>query len=81
MLCGMGNSTNITQSRRVFAANMVRLRLEADLSQERFAEKIGFHRTYVSAVEGCKRNVSLDNIDKIAAALNVSPATLLTEFD
>jgi transcriptional regulator with XRE-family HTH domain len=77
----MGNSTNITQSRRVFAENMVRLRLAAGLSQERFAEKIGFHRTYVSAVEGGKRNVSLDNIDRIAAALKVSPATLLTEFD
>lgn len=81
MLRGMGNNKNITQSRRVFAANMVRLRLAAGLSQERFAEQIGFHRTYVSAVEGCKRNVSLDNIDKIAAALKVSPATLLTELD
>lgn len=81
MLCRMGNSTNITQSRHVFAANMVRLRLAAGLSQERFAEKIGFHRTYVSAVEGGKRNVSLDNIDKIATALKVSPATLLTKFD
>jgi transcriptional regulator with XRE-family HTH domain len=57
----------------------VRLREQAGLSQERFAEKIGFHRTYVSAVEGCKRNVSLDNIDKIARALRVRAADLLKE--
>ena len=81
MLYNMGNSKKITQSRQIFAANLVRLRLAAGLSQERFAEKIGFHRTYVSAVEGCKRNVSLDNIDKIAAALGVKVAILLSEIE
>jgi transcriptional regulator with XRE-family HTH domain len=79
MISIMGNNKNITSSRRVFAANIVRLRTAAGLSQERFAEKIGFHRTYVSAVEGCKRNVSLDNIDKIAAALGTTPALLLSD--
>jgi transcriptional regulator with XRE-family HTH domain len=63
----------------LFAANMRRLREEAGFSQERFAESIGFHRTYVSAVELGKRNVSLDNIDKIAKALEVRPADLLSE--
>jgi len=75
----MGNNQNISPSRRAFATNMIRLRVAAGLSQERFAEKIGFHRTYVSAVEGCKRNVSLDNIDKIASALGTTPAILLSE--
>jgi len=75
----MGNNQNISPSRRAFATNMIRLRVAAGLSQERFAEKIGFHRTYVSAVEGCKRNVSLDNIDKIATALGTTPAILLSE--
>ena len=79
MLRGMGNSTKVTHTRRVFAANMLRLREAAGLSQERFAEKIGFHRTYVSAVEGRKRNVSLDNIDRIAKALKVKAADLLRE--
>jgi len=63
----------------IFAANMTRLREAAGLSQEKFAEKIGFHRTYVSAVEGGKRNVSLDNIDKIAKALRVRASDLLKE--
>ena len=75
----MGNSTKVTHTRRVFAANLLRLREAAGLSQEKFAEKIGFHRTYVSAVEGCKRNVSLDNIDKIAKGLRVKVADLLKE--
>ena len=42
-------------------------------------EAAALHRTYVSAVEGCKRNVSLDNIDKIARALRVKAADLLKE--
>ena len=75
----MGNSAKVTQTRRIFAANLLRLREASGLSQERFAEKIGFHRTYISAVEGCKRNVSLDNIDKIAKALKVKAADLLSE--
>jgi transcriptional regulator with XRE-family HTH domain len=75
----MGNSTRVTPTRKLFAANMRRLREDAGLSQEKFAEKVGFHRTYVSAVEGCKRNVSLDNIDKIARALKVKPADLLQD--
>ena len=79
MLCGMGNSTKVTHTRQVFAANLLRLREAAGLSQERFAEKIGFHRTYVSAVENCKRNVSLDNIDRISMALRVKAADLLEE--
>jgi transcriptional regulator with XRE-family HTH domain len=75
----MGENPRPTSSRILFAANMKRLREEAGFSQERFAESIGFHRTYVSAVELGKRNVSLDNIDKIAKALEVRPADLLSE--
>jgi len=55
------------------------LREATGLSQEKFAERIGFHRTYISAVENCKRNVSLDNIDRIAKALKVKAADLLGE--
>ena len=77
MLCRMGNNAKVTSIRKVFATNVKRMREDSGLSQERFAEKIGFHRTYVSALEGCKRNVSLDNIEKIAKALKVKPTELL----
>lgn len=47
-------------------------RMEQKISQEDFAEKCGLHRTYISDVELGKRNVSLENIERIANALGIS---------
>ena len=49
------------------------------LSQEAFALKCGLHRTYISMVERGKQNISLDNVDKIAAALDVEPCALFID--
>ncbi|MDH6075620.1 helix-turn-helix domain-containing protein [Umezakia ovalisporum] len=49
-----------------------RRRRELDLSQEKLAEKAEIHRTYISSIESGKCNVSLENIEKLAKALNVS---------
>lgn len=49
-----------------------KIRLEKGISQETLAELSGLHRTYMSDVELGKRNVSLENIDRIANALDVS---------
>lgn len=56
---------------------MRRLRLEKGLSQERLADAAGLHRTYVGSVERAERNISIDNIARIAAALGVGPGDLL----
>lgn len=48
------------------------LRLEQQISQEALADICGLHRTYVSDIELGKRNISLENIEKIANALGVS---------
>lgn len=48
------------------------LRLERQISQEALADICGLHRTYVSDIELGKRNISLENIEKIANALGVS---------
>ena len=55
----------------VFAKNVKRFRLERGFSQEKLAEYANLHRTYVSAVERCKRSISLENVQKIANALQV----------
>ena len=49
------------------------------LSQERFAEKAGLHRTYISAVERGKRSIALDNVQKIADALEIETYLLFVE--
>ena len=48
------------------------LRLEKNISQEAFADICGLHRTYISDVELGKRNVSLENIEKMANALDIT---------
>lgn len=63
--------------RAIFAENVRTLRKERDLSQEALADVAGLHRTYIGSVERGERNLSLDNIGKIAAALGVSPDSLL----
>lgn len=64
---------------RVFGRNIKRLRLERRLSQEKFAELCGLHRTYISDIECFQRNVSLENVQRIADALSVESYTLLIE--
>jgi len=51
-------------------------RKQLGFSQEVLAERAGLHRTYVSDVERGSRNVSLENIKRLADALEVSVATL-----
>lgn len=59
---------------------MKRYRERLGLSQEAFAEKCGLHRTYISAVERQRRSISLNNIQKIADALEIDTYLLfLTE--
>jgi transcriptional regulator with XRE-family HTH domain len=64
-------------ARRIFAENLRKARLAKRLSQEDLGELANLHRTYVGSVERAERNVSIDNIERIATALGVSPASLL----
>ena len=64
-------------ARRIFAENLRKARLAKKLSQEDLAELANLHRTYVGSVERAERNVSIDNIERLAVALGVSPAALL----
>lgn len=59
------------------AANLRHLRNAAGISQEALADAAGLHRTFVGSVERAERNVSIDNISKLAKALGVEPSTLL----
>ena len=65
--------------REVLALNLKYLRGERGLSQDALALVAGLDRTFVAHVERLKRNISLDNLEKLAVALEVQAADLLTE--
>ncbi|WP_374576419.1 helix-turn-helix domain-containing protein [Phenylobacterium sp.] len=71
------SGAQIGELRRVVAANVRRLRKAKGLSQEAFADDCGLHRTYIGAIERAERNVSIDNIERLAGALAVPGYELL----
>lgn len=64
-------------ARELLATNIVRLRKEKGWSQEDLALEAGLHRTFVAHVERHARNISLDNIERLANALQVNVHILL----
>lgn len=68
----------MTVLRKQFGARVRELRKAAGYSQEAFADKCGFARSYMSRVERGAGNPSLDAIETIASALKVEISTLFT---
>ncbi|WP_394903324.1 helix-turn-helix domain-containing protein [Clostridium butyricum] len=64
---------------KVFAKNLKKYRTLKGLSQEAFAEKVRLHRTYISAIECEKRSIALDNVQKIADALEIETYLLFID--
>lgn len=79
MLAGMGISNKTSKAREVLARNMREKRAELGISQERLAELADLHRTYVSSVERCQRNIGIDGIGRIARALKLKLSELLRD--
>lgn len=65
--------------REAFGAQVRALRLDRGWSQEDLAEAAGMHRTYIGSLERGQRNVSLDNIWRLADVFGVLPGELLPE--
>ena len=60
-----------------FAANLRRLRDEADLSQEELAFRAALHRTQISLLEGGDRMPRVETLVKLAGSLGATPNDLL----
>jgi transcriptional regulator with XRE-family HTH domain len=63
-----------------FGARVRQLRNDRGWSQEAFADRAGLHRTYIGSIERGEQNISLENIEKLAATLGVSLAELFAPF-
>lgn len=58
-----------------------KFRTEKNISQEMFANMCGLHRTYISDIERGLRNVSIENIDKMANALDMNISDIFKEVE
>jgi len=68
-------------AQQLFAANMRRIRLDKQLTQEKVAEAAELHPNYISSVERGERNISICNIHRIAVALGVTMSELVAVQD
>ncbi|KAF1684837.1 transcriptional regulator [Pseudoxanthomonas broegbernensis] len=64
-------------ARQRISRNIKALRKAHGLSQEQLAERADFHRTYVSQLERCVTNISIDGLNRLATALEVDVLELL----
>lgn len=64
---------------KVFGTNVRFYRTRKGISQEKFGEMCNLHRTYISAIERFNRNISLENIQKIADALEIDTYKLFVD--
>jgi len=67
----------VESARERLARHLRALRASQGLSQEALADLAGLHRTYVGSIERKERNVSLDNVERLAEALGVDVAEVL----
>ena len=65
------------QLQQTVGENLRRVRRERGLSQERFGDEVGWHRTFVGAVERGERNLTLRSVERISDQLGVHPLDLL----
>ena len=61
----------------ILAKNIKYYRNKCKMTQEELATRSNLHRTYIDSIENQHRNVSIENIDSIAKALNVDTFLLL----
>lgn len=66
--------------KKKFGKTLRSLRLQKSISQEKLAELSNLHRTYISEVERGNRNISIVNIFRICASLEIDPASFFDEM-
>lgn len=75
----MATRSTVPKLRLLLARRIRAERGRLGISQEELAERTGLHRTYIGSVERGERNVSIDNVERIARGLGVQPQDLLSD--
>lgn len=64
-----------------FGKRVRELRKQTGLSQEKFALQVDLDRTYIASIENGKRNVSLENIEKLARGFGITISEMFKGVD
>ena len=64
---------------KIFGQNVKKYRQKLKISQEELADRSNLHRTYISAIECFRRSIALENIQRIADALEIETYKLFLE--
>src|SRR5438270_1542305 len=73
---GQGQLMQEPDLKTLFGVAVRKKRVGLGISQEELADRAGLHRTYISDVERGVRNLSLESIEKLAHALELSVSGL-----
>ncbi len=65
---------------KAFGQRVREIRLSQGLSQEALAHLAGIHRTGITRIESATRSSTLDTVEKLAAALKISPRELVPDL-
>jgi transcriptional regulator with XRE-family HTH domain len=76
-----GTGKGPTPLQREFGERIRRYRQGLGLSQEALAHRAGINRTYIGSLESGQRNISLDNLCKLARALDIDAGELVRGLD
>ncbi len=71
----------VTTIQKAFGEAIKQLRQDRGVSQEKYALQISMDRTYYASVEAGKRNISIQNIQKIADGFEISLSELFLEVE
>ena len=64
-----------------FGERVRQRRIESGMSQEELAARAGVHRTYIGMIERAEKNITLENIERVCKALNVSLGDFFRDFE
>ena len=70
----------VSKTLRKFGDRVREERLKRSRSQEQLAAKAGVHRTYIGMIERAEKNITLENIQKIAGALNIKLSEIFRDI-